>query len=96
MALGTNYYVLGTDYFQYAVIWACEDLEEGQSREFALINSRTPELPESYEEDVARYVERFFDPELFRETEQDFESCFGDSANLELRKSLAKNKVKKN
>lgn len=39
-----NYYVLGTDYYNYAVTWGCEDLNENQSREYAWILTRMPEL----------------------------------------------------
>ena len=66
-----NYYVLATDYFQYAVGWGCEDLEDNQSREFAWILSRTPQLPEAYLARIEDYKERFFDTEFFRSTVQD-------------------------
>lgn len=87
-AQGTNYYVLGTDYFQYAVVWACEDLEDDQSREYAWVMSRTPILPDAYEERVLDYKLRFFDLDLFRPTDQDIFSCF-DAQNNELRKKLS-------
>lgn len=66
----TNYYVLATDCFQYAIIWACENLEDDQSREFAWFMSRTPLLPEAYRERVETYKDRFFDRHFLRSTEQ--------------------------
>lgn len=83
-----NYYVLGTDYYQYVVGWGCEDIEEGQSREFAWVHSRTPELPEEYDERVNAYIEEFLDADLFRVTEQADEVCLdldSDPATRELR-----------
>jgi Lipocalin / cytosolic fatty-acid binding protein family len=67
-----NYYVLGTDYFQYAIGWACEDLDEDQSREFAWILSRTPELPNDpiVLARIETYVDRFLDRSHIRWTEQ--------------------------
>lgn len=65
-----NYYVLATDYFQYAIGWGCENLEDDQSREFAWILSRTPELPESYNERVDAYIDEHFDRTFLRDTEQ--------------------------
>lgn len=72
-----NYYVLGTDYFQYAVGWACEDLEtededEFSSREFAWVLSRTPELPDdpNMRARIETYVDKFLDRRHMRWTEQ--------------------------
>lgn len=68
----TNYYIIATDYFQYAVGWGCEDLEDEQSREFAWILSRTPELPDDpvLLARIETYVDRFFDRQFLRWTEQ--------------------------
>ncbi|CRK98734.1 CLUMA_CG012145, isoform A [Clunio marinus] len=87
----TNYYVLGTDYFQYAVGWGCEDLDDNRSREFAWLLSRTPELPEAYQERVDFYVDQFVDRALLRNTEQSLEACFSSAAHQEFR---LKNAVK--
>lgn len=83
-----NYYVIGTDYYQYVVGWGCEDIDEDQSREFAWVHSRTPDLPEEYEERVNEYIEQFLDADLFRVTEQSDEVCLdldSDPAARELR-----------
>lgn len=83
-----NYYVIGTDYYQYVVGWGCEDIDEDQSREFAWVHSRTPELPKEYEERVNEYIEQFLDADLFRVTEQADEVCLdldSDPAARELR-----------
>lgn len=69
----TNYYVLGTDYFQYAVGFGCENLDGGQFREFFWVLSRTPDLPESYRARVDEYIDTFFDRRFIRTTEQDDE-----------------------
>lgn len=69
----TNYYVLATDYFQYAVGWGCENIEEGpnQSREFFWVLSRTPVLPEEpYRERVDGIIDQFFDRTHIRSTDQ--------------------------
>lgn len=65
-----NYFVLGTDYYQYVVGWGCEDEDDNQSREFAWVHSRTPDMPEEYEERIDEYVASFLDPEFFRPTDQ--------------------------
>lgn len=70
MADETNYYVLATDYFQYGLVWACEDLPDNRSREFATVISRTPELPESYNERVDEIIDRFMDRTFIRNTLQ--------------------------
>lgn len=67
----TNYYVLATDYFQYAVGWACEDISATQSREFAWVLSRTPELPAAYDERVDNYINTHLDRSFIRNTTQD-------------------------
>jgi apolipoprotein D and lipocalin family protein len=67
-----NYYIVATDYFQYAVGWACENLENNRSREFAWVLSRTTEWPanSTYAERVANYTALHFDAELMRDTLQ--------------------------
>lgn len=67
-----NYYIIATDYFQYAVGWACENLGLNQSREFAWVLSRTPEWPlnSTYEARVANLTSLHFDAELMRSTQQ--------------------------
>lgn len=90
----TNYYILATDYFQYAVGWGCESLENNQSREYAWILSRTPTLPEAYIERIDDYIERFFDRDLLRVTDQDLQNCFGDpSTEARIKFANAMNKV---
>lgn len=69
-----NYYILGTDYFQYAVGWGCENLEDDRSREFVWVLSRTPELPESYTPRVDAYIDEHFERRFLRDTLQDEES----------------------
>lgn len=66
----TNYYVIATDYFQYAVGFGCEDLPDNQSREYAWVLSRTPDLPEEYNERVDAHIDRFFDRDFIRPTLQ--------------------------
>jgi hypothetical protein len=78
----TNYYIIATDYFQYAIGWACEDLDDDeddegnsieQSREFAWIFSRTPDLPYDNPALLARiedYIDRFLDRKHLRWTQQ--------------------------
>jgi lipocalin len=67
-----NYYIIATDYFQYAVGWGCEDLADNQSREFAWILSRTPELPNDPNllARIETYVDNFLDRRFIRWTEQ--------------------------
>lgn len=91
----SNYYVLGTDYFQYAVGWACEDLDDNRSREFAWVLSRNPELPEEYEERVDAYIDEFFDREFIRDTAQDGITCFDDIGRRAEREQFAKQKMNK-
>lgn len=70
-----NYYVIATDYFQYAVGWGCEDIEvegEAASREFAWVLSRTPELPDDpvVLARIESYVDRYLDRQFLRWTIQ--------------------------
>jgi lipocalin len=75
-----NYYVLGTDYFNYVVGWGCENLEDDQSREFAWVLTRLPELDEERDAQVlARietYIDRHLDRQFLRWTVQDEVRCF--------------------
>lgn len=75
-----NYYVLGTDYFNYVVGWGCENLEDDRSREFAWVLTRLPELdPERDAAVLARietYIDRHLDRRFLRWTVQDEVTCF--------------------
>lgn len=62
--------MLATDYFQYALGWGCEDISATQSREFAWVISRTPELPDTYRERVNNYIDQFLDTSFIRDTNQ--------------------------
>lgn len=70
VASEVNYYIIATDYFQYAVGWACENLGINRSREFAWLLSRTPELPETYRERVDNLTRLHFEEDLIRGTQQ--------------------------
>lgn len=56
--------------------------------------SRTPELPEEYNERVEAYIERFFDRELIRDTNQDLATCMGDDATRDIRLKWEETKMK--
>lgn len=68
----TNYYVIATDYFQFSVGWACEDLPNNQSREFAWLFSRDTALPNNPEllARIEGYIDRFWDRRFLRWTDQ--------------------------
>lgn len=72
VASDVNYYIIATDYFQYAVGWACETLGLNQSREFAWVLSRSPEWPvnSTFPDRVANLTRLHFDEELMRSTTQ--------------------------
>ncbi|XP_035781272.1 uncharacterized protein LOC118460775 [Anopheles albimanus] len=45
----SNYWVLDTDYENYAIVWSCEPIGEDRSLEYYWLLSRTPSLPEDEE-----------------------------------------------
>uniref|UniRef100_A0A182PVG9 Apolipoprotein D n=1 Tax=Anopheles epiroticus TaxID=199890 RepID=A0A182PVG9_9DIPT len=45
----SNYWILDTDYEQYALVWSCEPIGEDRSLEYYWLLSRTPALPEDGE-----------------------------------------------
>lgn len=71
-----NYYILGTDYYNYAITWGCENLENDQSREYAWILTRMPSLDPEDPRDaevlarIETYVEQYLDRNFFETTEQ--------------------------
>lgn len=88
----TNYYILGTDYFNYAVGWGCEDLENNRSREYAWALTRLPQITEEVQAKVDVYIEEFLDPQFWRVTEQSDEICFSTltAQQRELRSKLSR------
>uniref|UniRef100_A0A182J5D9 Lipocalin/cytosolic fatty-acid binding domain-containing protein n=1 Tax=Anopheles atroparvus TaxID=41427 RepID=A0A182J5D9_ANOAO len=45
----SNYWVLDTDYENYALVWSCEPIGEERSLEYYWLLSRTPTMPEDEE-----------------------------------------------
>lgn len=70
----SNYWILDTDYLNYAIAYDCEDdLEKHSSEVVVWILSRTPSLSEESQKKVDDFVEQFFDNKLFITTKQDKE-----------------------
>lgn len=76
-----NYYILGTDYYSYAVTWGCEDLNENQSREYAWILTRVPNLNPELPDDantlarIESYVDQYLDRDFLEASDQRDELC---------------------
>lgn len=64
-----NYYILGTDYYSYAITWGCENLPNDQSREYVWILTRIPELNPELPEDAQTLsrIESYIDTHLDRD-----------------------------
>lgn len=72
----SRYWVLSTDYANYAVVWACSDLTGGRSREQVWVLSRTPQLGATQRTRVNDVVaENSLLPDLLRPTSQNLEAC---------------------
>ncbi|XP_050072150.1 uncharacterized protein LOC126560032 [Anopheles maculipalpis] len=71
--VSANYWVLGTDYDNYAVVWGCFGVAETLRAESAWVLSRTPQLSAQAAVEVQRYVDEFLNESDLRPTIQDAE-----------------------
>lgn len=69
--VSANYWVLGTDYENYAVVWGCFGVGTTLRAESAWILSRTPQLSAASLAQVQPFVDQFLDEENLRTTIQD-------------------------
>ncbi|XP_050088549.1 apolipoprotein D-like [Anopheles aquasalis] len=70
-----NYWVLGTDYENYAVVWGCFGVGTTLRAESAWILSRTPQLSAASLAQVQPFVNQFLEEESLRTTIQDPQFC---------------------
>uniref|UniRef100_A0A182NRI3 Apolipoprotein D n=1 Tax=Anopheles dirus TaxID=7168 RepID=A0A182NRI3_9DIPT len=73
--VSANYWVLGTDYDNYAVVWGCFEVAATLRAESAWILSRTPQLSAQSATEVQRYIDEFLDESDLRTTNQDAQFC---------------------
>ncbi|EGK96848.1 AGAP013318-PA [Anopheles gambiae str. PEST] len=73
--ISANYWVLGTDYDSYAVVWGCFGVGTTLRAESAWILSRTPTLTPQAEAEVQRYVDLYLSEEDLRPTVQNLDFC---------------------
>lgn len=67
----SNYWVLGTDYHSYSLVWSCEQLTSNTYSEFAWVLSRTKELkPDGYARIYSLIAANGIATDDFRYTEQ--------------------------
>lgn len=71
--ISANYWVLGTDYDSYAVVWGCFGVGTTLRAESAWILSRTPTLTPQAEAEVQRYVDLYLSEEDLRPTVQNLD-----------------------
>ncbi|ETN60996.1 apolipoprotein D [Anopheles darlingi] len=70
-----NYWVLGTDYDNFAVVWGCFGVGTTLRAESAWVLSRTPQLSAASEAQVQQFVDQFLDESNLRPTIQDAQFC---------------------
>uniref|UniRef100_A0A182JQH2 Apolipoprotein D n=1 Tax=Anopheles christyi TaxID=43041 RepID=A0A182JQH2_9DIPT len=73
--VSANYWVLGTDYENYAVVWGCFGVATTLRAENAWILSREPELSEQAAIEVQDYINRFLSKDDLIETNQNLDFC---------------------
>uniref|UniRef100_A0A182ITN6 Apolipoprotein D n=1 Tax=Anopheles atroparvus TaxID=41427 RepID=A0A182ITN6_ANOAO len=73
--ISANYWVLGTDYDNFAVVWGCFGVGDTLRAESAWILSRTPQLSAATAAEVQRYVDEFLNEENLRPTIQNEQFC---------------------
>ncbi|KFB53446.1 AGAP013318-PA-like protein [Anopheles sinensis] len=69
--ISANYWVLGTDYDSYAVVWGCFGVGDTLRAESAWILSRTPQLSPAASQQVQGFIDLYLDEESLRTTMQD-------------------------
>lgn len=62
-----NHYILGTDYYNYAVTWSCHGLDENLSLETAFVLTRLPVLDEVRDANIIERIETYIDDYLDRD-----------------------------
>lgn len=70
-----NYWILDTDYENYAIVWNCVSMRNGKSADVAWILSRTTTLSADVEEKVNAIVDKYLVRDQLRTTAQDAETC---------------------
>lgn len=70
-----TYLILGSDYFQYSLVWYCYDIAPNQSQEFSTVFSRTPDLPPPQRQRVDELIQLHLNSDFMRPTEQADEVC---------------------
>lgn len=69
-----NYWILDTDYSNYAVIWGCEQFgNEGKSAEAAWVLARSTILSPVVQTKVNENIDKYFERSALRKTNQDNE-----------------------
>lgn len=68
----SNYWILSTDYANYAFVVNCVNIDENSSRENYWLLGRSYPLPEATRERANTLIERFLDASRIRPTEHDF------------------------
>lgn len=76
----SNYWVLGTDYHNYSLVWFCEQLTNNTFSEYAWVLSRTKQMiPDAYAKIYSLFATNGIATEDFRYTEQGYR-CSDDLA----------------
>lgn len=70
-----TYYILGTDYFQYSLVWFCYDIGENLSEEYSVVWSRTTDLPPLQRQRVDELIGQHLNNDFMRPTEHADEVC---------------------
>ncbi|XP_037049826.1 apolipoprotein D-like [Bradysia coprophila] len=71
----SNYWILGTDFVNYSVVWFCQNLNVTHSSETAWVLSRQRTIPPPAQQAVDFLINQFLVPALLRPTVQDFARC---------------------
>uniref|UniRef100_A0A023EJI8 Apolipoprotein D n=1 Tax=Aedes albopictus TaxID=7160 RepID=A0A023EJI8_AEDAL len=73
--VASNYWVMDTDYDNFAVVWSCFQVGSLIHTEGAWILSREPELDDSIVRRVQEATDRYLQESHLRKTNQDYELC---------------------
>lgn len=71
----SNYWILSTDYDNFAIVYFCTNIEDNKSREFAWVLSRQPQIASSVKLAVDILITAHFDRTAMYEAEQSDTSC---------------------
>ena len=71
----SNYWILSTDYDNYAIVYYCKNIDDKKSSEFAWLLSREPQLNSAVLNTVDALIDTHFDRSQMYTPDQSAEHC---------------------